>query len=522
MAHVRRFFRLTRLDFAIVGIGILLRLALIWFPRPSDDDTSDYLQLGYNLLHHGIYGLGTGNDIAPTLFRLPGYPVFLAIFQEAFAGIFPDRWQNVIFAAQAIADIAGVMLLAAFATRHISARAGKVALLLGMICPFTAAYAGIALTECLSVFAISLGLYACGRALAAEQAGRHDIPALLLTGFASALAMLLRPDGAILLAVLAVGLVGYTARVRAVTCGWRRGLQLGFESSAICCLAPLLLMTPWIVRNWMQFRTFQPLAPRYLNDPGERFNAGFYRWMRTWSTEFVNTADVFWSIGEDTIDPGSIPQWAFDSPKQRLATLQLIEEYNRHKSISADLDSRFDALASERVRAHPLRYYLWIPCIRVVDMTLRPRTGEFYLEVYWWDWETHPGQTALALLLGLVNLAYVLPCCYAFARGQAPWPWILGGYLLLRFALLGTMENPEPRYTLECFPIFILGAASMLSRIRMRPVPDAVEVFQGNEYPTCSGTLQNATKCLGFVKGHDFSRAAIATKMGGASAPGII
>ena len=31
--------------------------------------------------------------------------------------------------------------------------------------------------------------------------------------------------------------------------------------------------------------------------------------------------------------------------------------------------------------------------------------------------------------------------------------------------------------------------------------------------------LRNATKCLGFVKGHDFSRAATATKIGGASAP---
>jgi hypothetical protein len=37
----------------------------------------------------------------------------------------------------------------------------------------------------------------------------------------------------------------------------------------------------WTLRNWIQFRVFQPLAPRYLNDPGERYNAGFYRWLRT-------------------------------------------------------------------------------------------------------------------------------------------------------------------------------------------------------------------------------------------------
>lgn len=478
MAPVRRFLRLTRVDGLIVGIGLLLRLALIWFPRPGDDDTSDYLQLGYNLLHHGIYGMGTGDNISPSLFRLPAYPVFLAVFQEAFAGIFPNNWQNAVFAVQAIADIAGALLLAAFAARHISARAGRVALLLGMLCPFTAAYTGIALTECLSVFSAALGLYACGRALAAEQAGRHDTFALMLAGFASAIAMLLRPDGAILFAISALGLLGYTARVRVVSCGWRRALRFGLEASAICCLIPLLATTMWTVRNWLQFQVFQPLAPRYLNDPGETYNAGFYRWMGTWSTEYVDTANVFWTIGEDTIDPASLPRRAFDSPDQRVLTLQLIDEYNRHKSISPELDSRFAALASERIRTHPLRYYLWFPCLRALDMTLRPRTGEFYLDVYWWRWEAHPGQTALAVLLGLVNLAYVLPCCYAFARGQVPWPWILGGYVLLRFVLLGTMENPEPRYTLECFPVFILGSAAMLGRFKRKPAPNSLETLK--------------------------------------------
>ena len=33
-------------------------------------------------------------------------------------------------------------------------------------------------------------------------------------------------------------------------------------------------------------------------------------------------------------------------------------------------------------------------------------------------------------------------------------------FVLLRSAFLGTLENPEPRYTLECYPVvFVLGAA---------------------------------------------------------------
>jgi hypothetical protein len=193
----------------------------------------------------------------------------------------------------------------------------------------------------------------------------------------------------------------------------------------------------------------------------------------------VDTADVFWNVGEDTIDPDSLPERAFDSARQRELTLQLIGEYNEHKSISLELDNRFAALASERIRAHPLRYYLLAPCMRVADMMLRPRTLEFSLAVDWWDWKDHPGQSAMALLLGLVNLAYVLPCCFAFARGQVPWPWLLGGYLLMRFALLGTMENPEPRYTVECFPVLILGCAAAFGRSRTRSVANTVEALQG-------------------------------------------
>jgi len=34
-------------------------------------------------------------------------------------------------------------------------------------------------------------------------------------------------------------------------------------------------------------------------------------------------------------------------------------------------------------------------------------------------------------------------------------------FLLLRSLFLGTLENPEPRYTLECYPVIILAAAAL-------------------------------------------------------------
>jgi len=445
-----------------IAAGALLRLVLIVFQHPGDDDTGVYLELGHNLLHRGVYGIADGDDLTPSLFRLPGYPLFLALIELLFARF----WLQAVFAVQAVADVAGGVLLALFARRHINLRAADCVLALAMLCPFTAAYAGIGMTECLTVFAISVGIYAAGRALSASASGSRDRWALALAGCAAALAMLLRPDGALLFAALAAGLFGYTLRSQAASQGWKRGLRSAVSSAVLFSLVALLPLVPWTVRNWTDFHLIQPLAPRYVNDPGERVNHGFYTWMRTWSVEYVSTGDVFWHVGQDTIDIDDVPPRAFDSPEQRAQTGALLDEYNRWKGISPEVDSRFADLAAERISAHPTRYYLTLPLLRVTDMLLRPRTEEFCLEIHWWQWRDHPVQTLLAAGLGLINLIYVGLGLWGFARGRVPWAWMLGGYLVLRFLLLGTMENSEPRYTLECFPVLIVAAGAALEHFR--------------------------------------------------------
>ena len=36
-------------------------------------------------------------------------------------------------------------------------------------------------------------------------------------------------------------------------------------------------------------------------------------------------------------------------------------------------------------------------------------------------------------------------------------------FVLLRSAFLGTLANPEPRYTLECYPVVLLLAGAWIS-----------------------------------------------------------
>ena len=451
-----------------LAAGLVLRLLFIYFPRPVDDDTSDYLELGHNLLHHGIYGMTDGATATPTLYRLPGYPMFLAVFEQLFARFWPNTWFNAVFLAQTAADLAACLLLAAFARRHLGPRAAEVALALAALCPFTAVYVGIALTESLSVFAVSLCIYAAGRALAAETAGARDPWALTLAGCGAALAMLLRPDGFVLFVALAGGLFWYILRRPAKTSAAQPAFRRALAATSLICFVALLPLVPWTLRNWAQFHVFEPLAPRYA-DPGEPSIAGSRRWLRTWTVEYVSTANVCWNFPGGPIDPADLPPRAFNSPQQREQTLALIAEYNRDDSLSPALNDRFAALADERIHDHPLRYYFTLPLLRSIDMLLRPRTLEYDLDVFWWRWSEHPAQSAWAILLGLINLFYVGAAAWAFLRRRVPWALILGGYIILRCLVLGAMENPEPRYTVVFFPVFIIAAAAALSRTGAAP-----------------------------------------------------
>jgi hypothetical protein len=37
-------------------------------------------------------------------------------------------------------------------------------------------------------------------------------------------------------------------------------------------------------------------------------------------------------------------------------------------------------------------------------------------------------------------------------------------FVVVRSLFLGSLENPEPRYTLECFPVLIVAASALFHR----------------------------------------------------------
>jgi hypothetical protein len=165
------------------------------------------------------------------------------------------------------------------------------------------------------------------------------------------------------------------------------------------------------------------------------------------------------------MDFSRLPNRAFDSAQQRNQTKEIFSAYNQDHDMSPELDARFAALAVERIRAGPLRYYVWLPALRIADMWLRPRTELFPSDPRWWEFNDDRRWLAVSLAFGAINLVYVVMFLLgAFRSREIFGIGLFVFFLLLRSLFLGTLENPEPRYTLECYPAAILLASALFHR----------------------------------------------------------
>ena len=456
---------------SLAGLG-LRALLVAYFPGVVDDSRF-YANIAQNWLQHGVYGITNSGVVVPTLSRLPGYPAFLAaVFALFGAGNF-----RAVLLVQTLFDLATCFLIADLARRLFSQRAAQAAFLLAALCPFLANYAAAALTEALETFFTALALDLVLRGLGvgetemlAAQPRSHasahpSIRASMVwlgCGLSVGAAILLRPDGGILLAAIGGYLLWVLVRtLRSGTGGARTIFWAGLLVAA-GATAPLI---PWTFRNLHTLHRFEPLAPRYATDADDIVMTGFNRWVKTWMADYVSVQEIYWAIPGAELDASRLPWRAFDSALQREQTSALVTEYNQAHDMTPELDARFATLAAERVHAAPLRYYVWLPAVRIADMWLRPRTELFPSDPRWWEFNDDSRWLAVSLAFGMLNLAYVALAAAGLLRSREFFGiGLLVFFLLLRSAFLGTLENPEPRYTLECYPVVIVLASALFQR----------------------------------------------------------
>jgi hypothetical protein len=450
--------------------GLALRFFFIWHFPFSSGDTAYYEELARNWLYHGVYGFYSHEQLLPSDARAPGYPAFLAgIYFLAGTG------RQAVMLAQAFVDLATCVLAAGIANRlargapdAIRGRVAAAALWLTALCPFTANYAAVPMTEVLAIFFTTLALLIflspAGMEIDGIASDRNLLRAVriwFVGGLVVGLGTLVRLETPLLLvAVLVVFWLRHHGRENG------RKLTLATLWMIVGLLLPL---APWAARNAVSLGRVQFLAPRYAETYGDVLPTGFYAWAKTWMFRFRDAYLFTWRLPSQPIELKNLPPYAADSPEELSRVSSLLDRYNRGPGMTRSLDLEFAELARERAKRHPIRTYLWIPIERAAAMWFTPRITLLPYSGRLWplaeSYRSNPTDFEVTLGLALVNILYVgMALAAAWFYRANPGVLLILAFIAVRTAFLTQLQTCEPRYVLVCFPALLAIGAQLFRR----------------------------------------------------------
>ena len=479
--------RIFSLSVAALAAGLCLRLFFVLKYPANASDTILYQQMAANWLQHHVYAMNVNDVVTPVDLRMPGYPAFLAIVYAISRHVGDDARKYVLL-AQAAVDLCACLVTAALAWMLAVLRSGRgkanqafvVTLWLAALCPFTANYAAVQLTEVFAGFLTGAAMVAflvllwdaCGATmpLLPWKWAANDTNSILAlgAGLLVGIGTLFRPEAPLLLIAAWM--------VLAVSCLRRRKLVAWIQVAVLAAIGCFVALAPWAIRNALTLHELQFLAPKNSNLPGELVPYGFMAWERTWLFRVKDCYLVPWKLNGEAINLEDIPSRAFDTPEEKERVGMILEQYNNDMTLSPEEDAAFGVLARERTERHPLRTYAWLPIARAFTIWFTPRIEllPFSGKVFPFKeaWQEDPVDMSVTIGFFILNAAYV---------GLAIWGsvllWresaglrlavaLLLGFILLRTAFLTTLETPEPRYVLVCFPALLSLAGQALSSAR--------------------------------------------------------
>ena len=507
----------------LIALGFRLFVGL----RLANDEPDDgrvYSQIARNVLEQHVFSHATQAPYDPSIIRLPGYPLFLV----AIYAVFGHGNNTAVRVIQAVIDTATCALIAWVVFEWVvdekrKHRGALIALTLAAVCPFTVIYVATILTEVMTNFLAAAMVLTTTFAFKAT-ARKKALLWWIATGLIAGLAVLFRPDSGLFAAAIGATLMLSALFSRKAGPFFTR-MRAAILSAALFSIAFCIVLVPWTIRNQRVFHVFQPLSPAHAEMPGEFVARGYLLWVRTWLDDSRYVGPALWALDMRQMHVEDFPARAFDSKEERDRVAALFEKYNHpdgeeqqasdedqssgddqdqdqsdssgdeddqpeeepepeeHQEpeeadveMTPEIDAGFAQIGRERVAHSPLRYYIILPLKRAKTLWFDthsqyyPFNGDL-LPLEDLDYDIHQ-QYWLPLFAGLTwiyTLAGVLGGWLLWrSRDRDARRWLLLAVLLLclRLGFFASLENPEPRYTVELFPFLIMLAGAGISRIR--------------------------------------------------------
>jgi 4-amino-4-deoxy-L-arabinose transferase-like glycosyltransferase len=414
-------------------ILIILMVAFAWrivlavgFPRPAGDEPR-YTVPAINMLAGRGFSSDLTEPILPSVHTMPLYPIFIAAIYAVF-GVH----NSAIRISQSAVDLITCLLVAfvsfSLAPASLKRLAAIAALIIyGCLSWFTVSWTRYVLTETLAIFFTMLAIAASIIAL------RNERWRWAVVGLFCGAALLVRGDSVLLVFAFGLFLIFQIVRQRS---------SRALVNLLLFSFAMPVVLAPWIVRNYVAFRKFEPLASAVGKPRGGYVPTGYLWWVRTWMSDETNYHAYDPVLHpEESLDPHQLPDKAFDSDDEKKKVFALIDGYNQHGDFTPELSDKFQIIATERIKRAPLRFFVWLPLYRMTGM-----------------WLT--GFATSSPFHRLLRMLFVLPIIIGGLLGFALWTSNrilvqLLALIILARTLFFAFISSEERYIVECYPLMI-------------------------------------------------------------------
>jgi hypothetical protein len=361
---------------ALLVLGVAVRLAMHSLVAYDFDlgDAAGYRLVAYNLVKHHVYSAYTSGELQPSAYRPPLYSAFLAGLRIVTCG---EEHIWLVQLVQLLLSLGAGLSLTAVAARY-EPQAAKWVLLLIMVSPFEAVFAGTLLSENLATALLA----ASAASLWLLRGWRSWVVGGALAGL-----LVLCRDIYLPLLVLTAGLWLFFGT---------GGRAMRVKQAALLLAATGLVVAPWTVRNAVQFDRIIPVSAGRL---------GFSLWLGTWATDAEFTKS-------DATGRRIYPPEATRTPEERA----MLDEAVAPGVDPQHADALFRSLAGARLRSEPVRVVgrcllrwprLWLGTrfdIFTLNRTALPYGSRPWTVVKAALW----GLNAVFLVLGLVGAVVVI------------------------------------------------------------------------------------------------------------------